>query len=114
MAKTGGAERAAPTARFAAIARDYAADRRVTAGRLFASDGLKVDGRIFAMLVKDRLVVKLPCERVDRLIAAGQAERFDPGHGRLMKEWASITAADADWSALAREARAFVAAAGKR
>jgi hypothetical protein len=80
---------AGPAGRFAAIVRDYAADRRVTAGRLFASDGLKVDGRIFAMLVKDSVVVKLPRERVDALIAAGRAERFDPGHGRLMKEWAS-------------------------
>jgi hypothetical protein len=31
--------------------------------------------------------VKLPRERVDELVEAGAGHRFDPGHGRLMKEW---------------------------
>ena len=76
---------------FAALARIFAADRRVTAGKLFASYGLKVHGRIFAMIVRGDLVVKLPKARVDELVQAGVATRFDPGHGRLMKESAHPT-----------------------
>lgn len=76
----------------------------VSRGRMFGSDGLKFAGKVFAMEVKGRLVVKLPAERVDELVAAG-AERFDPGHGRLMRQWASVSAAGtADWLGLAREA----------
>jgi hypothetical protein len=79
----------------------------------FGADALKVDGRIFAMLVRDRLVVKLPRRRVDELIAAGDGDRFDPGHGRLMKEWLVIgPSAEDRWLALATEALAFVG--GKR
>ena len=62
------------------------------------------------MLVGDRLVVKLDRRRVDELIAAGKGERFDPGHGRLMKEWLSVASnSDAVWLGLATESEAFVA-----
>lgn len=101
------------TARFDAILTRYAADPRVTAGKMFSAVGLKVDGQIFAMLPRERFVVKLPAPRIDALIAAGKAERFDPGHGRLMREWAVIDAGG-DWEALAQEAYAFVGAARKR
>jgi TfoX/Sxy family transcriptional regulator of competence genes len=97
--------------RFVAMSRIFAGDKRVTAGKLFASAGLKVDGKIFAMIVKGRLVVKLPRARVDALLETGEAERFDPGHGRLMKEWAAYLGPDAKWAALVREARAFVGGA---
>lgn len=77
----------------------------------FGSSALKVHGKIFAMLVKERLVVKLPRQRVDALVAAGDGERFDPGHGRPMKEWLSVApTSDVEWLPLAREAMAFVAA----
>lgn len=56
---------------------------------MFGSTGLKVHGKTFAMLVKGRLVVKLPRHRVEELLAAGAGDRFDPGHGRPMREWAS-------------------------
>lgn len=78
----------------------------------FGSKELKVHGKIFAMLVRGRLVVKLPRARVEALVAAGTGERFDPRHdGRLMKEWLVIdpVAAD-DWQSLASEALAFVGA----
>ena len=53
--------------------------------RKFGSSGLKVHGKIFAMLVRDRLVVKLPRRRVDALVSSEHGERFDPRHdGRLM------------------------------
>ncbi|HYM15233.1 MAG TPA: hypothetical protein VEZ14_06710 [Dehalococcoidia bacterium] len=95
--------------RFAAIVAAYEADPRVARKRMFSSDAvLTLDGKIFAMFVRDRLVVKLP----GALVAAGQAERFDPGQGRLMKEWASF-ATKRGWLALAEEAYAFVGGGGK-
>jgi TfoX/Sxy family transcriptional regulator of competence genes len=94
---------------FAEIAHAFADDGDVTSGRMFAAEGLKLGGKIFAMEFRGRLVVKLPRQRVDELVAAGRAVRFDPGHGRLMKEWASVGPESApEWLRLAREARAFV------
>ena len=81
--------------------------------RKFGSNGLKVNGKIFAMLVRGKLVVKLPKERVDRLVASRQGEPFDPGHGRLMKEWMVILSPSLSWADLAREAHDFVKHAGR-
>jgi TfoX/Sxy family transcriptional regulator of competence genes len=80
--------------------------------RMFGSAGLKTHGRTFAMIVKGRLVVKLPRDRVDALVSAGTGDRFDPGHGRLMREWISLAeAVDRSTSrALVAEAYTFVAA----
>jgi TfoX/Sxy family transcriptional regulator of competence genes len=78
--------------------------------RAFGSTSLKTAGKIFAMLVNGRLVVKLDRRRVDALVASGDGERFDPGHGRLIKEWLAIDAAsDEAWLSLATESEAFVA-----
>lgn len=78
----------------------------------FGASALKVHDKIFAMLAKGRLVVKLPRQRVDVLIASGEGERFDPGHGRVMKEWLSLEpGSDVEWLSLAREAMDFVAGA---
>ena len=80
------------------------------AQRAFGSTSLKTDGKIFAMLVKDRLVVKLPAARVEELVGERVGEPFDPGHGRIQKEWLSVSGADPDqWHALATESEAFVA-----
>jgi TfoX/Sxy family transcriptional regulator of competence genes len=78
--------------------------------RAFGSTSLKTGGKIFAMLVNGRLVLKLDRRRVDELVASGGGERFDPGHGRLMKEWLAIEPAASDdvWRELATEAEAFV------
>ncbi|MGI8554245.1 MAG: hypothetical protein ACR2PL_26170 [Dehalococcoidia bacterium] len=76
----------------------------------FGSAALRIRNKIFAMLSsKGRFVVKLPRQRVDALIAAGEGERFNPGHGRLMKEWVAIEPSAAEaWLSLAREAMQFV------
>jgi hypothetical protein len=106
---------------FAPIVRAFSRDPRVqppaddqTGGpRKFGSNGLKVDGKLFAMIVKGRLVVKLPRGRVDELVASRKGVRFDPGHGRVMKEWVTLgPEAKAAWLGLAREARAFVGGDG--
>ena len=80
--------------------------------RMFGSTGLKTHGKTFVMLVKDRLVVKLPRDRVDELVTGGAGARFDPGHGRQMREWLSLAAATdlATCRMLVAEALRFVAA----
>lgn len=79
-------------------------------GRGFGANGLKIRHHNFAMLVRGRLVVKLPAARVDALVAAGFGERFDPRkNGRRMKEWLVLAPEkEAHWEPLAREALAFV------
>jgi hypothetical protein len=91
----------------AAIARDIDA-RKAAGGRKFGSNGLKVNGKLFALFTQETLVVKLPRERVAALGAAKIGKPFDPGHGRLMKEWLMVTSPKASWIDLAREAHAFV------
>jgi len=77
--------------------------------RGFGSGALKVNGRIFAMLASNGdFVVKLPKLRVDELIAAGHGQRFEPGPGRVMKEWLVFSGPTTRWLDLAREACAFV------
>jgi len=92
------------------IAKDQLARRGVTAGTGFGTNaGLRVSGKIFAMLVRGELVVKLPKDRVEELVDTSVARRFDAGKGRPMKEWASVpTSASRRWKALVEEARTFV------
>ena len=92
------------------LAKAQLARRGVTSGTGFgANEGLRVSGKIFAMLVRGELVVKLPRDRVDELVDAGAARRFDAGKGRPMKEWASVPAsASRRWKGLVEEARTFV------
>ncbi len=81
----------------------------------FGASTLQVNGKIFAMLVNDTLVLKLPRQRIDALIEAGVGERFVPGHGRAMREWVTITTpAGERWLPLAREALTFVGQTAER
>ena len=75
-----------------------------------SSAGLRVRGKIFAFVSRDgELVVKLPKARVDSLVASGAGTRFDPGHGRVMKEWiAVVTGRSRSWPSLMDEARTYV------
>lgn len=78
-------------------------------GKGFGSGGLKVDGKLFALLSsRGQFVAKLPRQRVSELVAEGKGEPFDPGHGRLMREWVALDDRQDDWVRLAREARRFV------
>ena len=107
-------EETAEDPRFAEVMRAFASDRRVTSGRMMASLGLKVDGKIFAMLVRGSLVAKLPPERVMELVKAGQGQQFDPRRdGRLMKEWVVLEASTPPWLDVAREAYRFVGGAAR-
>jgi hypothetical protein len=83
--------------------------------RWFGVSALKMHNKIFAMLVRGKLVVKLPKVRVDTLTASGDGDRFDPRHdGRLMKEWIVLDpSSSADWLSLATEAMRFVASTSR-
>ena len=88
-----------------------AEDDAIEQTRMMGSDGLKTGGKFFAMVSRGELVVKLPRERVDELVEAGAGHRFDPGHGRLMKEWLALRPADEEaCAAYVSEARRFVGA----
>ncbi|HEX8928468.1 MAG TPA: MmcQ/YjbR family DNA-binding protein, partial [Actinomycetota bacterium] len=78
---------------FERIAERYLDQPAVSRGTGFGSSaGLRVGGRIFAMLDREgRLVLKLPAERVDELIDVGMGGRFEPRRdGRLMREWVTV------------------------
>jgi hypothetical protein len=78
-------------------------------GGKFGKNGLKTRaGKLFALFTQGTLVVKLPNERVAALVDEGVGLPFDPGHGRLMKGWLTITSRQAPWVALTKEAYAFV------
>jgi hypothetical protein len=77
-------------------------------GSGFGRSALRYRRKIFAMLVRGRLVVKLPRQRVDELVAAGHGERFDANKGTPMREWLSLDPdSELAWSPLAREALDF-------
>jgi hypothetical protein len=75
---------------------------------MMSSYGLKVNGKIFAMFGRGRFVAKLPKSKADALVDAGAGERFDPGHGRMMKEWIAIADHPERWIDLATDAYVFV------
>ena len=71
----------------------------------FGRSALRYQGKIFAMLVRGRLVVKLPARRVDALVEAGDGIQFDANKGTPMREWLSLDPGSGqDWLALAGEA----------
>ncbi len=81
-------------------------------GSGFGRSALRWENKIFAMLVRGRLVLKLPADRVDALVRGGDGVRFDANKGTPMKEWFSL---DPDsglgWLPLAQEALEFARAA---
>lgn len=102
-----------PEERYALLAKAFLRKPGVTQdGKGFGSTSLKVKGKIFALFSsRGEFVVKLPLRRVDELIAAGKGRRFDPGHGRLMKQWLAVRSnSPEDWIRLANEALTFVSA----
>lgn len=79
----------------------------VSRGAMFGSKGLRTGTKFFAIWWHDQLVVKPSPDRVRELLAAGEAEPFEPMAGRPMNGWV-VVAPDADWAGLVDEARAFV------
>jgi hypothetical protein len=71
---------------------------------------LRVRGRFFASTdrANGNLLVKLPEDRVDALVAGGRAEPFAPA-GRRFREWAAVPhSRSRTWKKLLDEAHDFV------
>ena len=67
-----------------------------------------MNGKIAAMISsKGQFVVKLSKTRVEQLIDSNKGERFDPGHGRVMREWIVLFVESAEWVTYALEAYDF-------
>lgn len=108
-----------PEERFSALVDEFAERPGVAVPdrsrrRGFGSSTLRVGGSIFAMLVGERLVVKLPRARVDALIEGGVGDPYDGGRGRPMKEWVAVAVEDPQtWVSLAGEAMEFVGSSAR-
>jgi hypothetical protein len=91
------------------LAADYAGCPGVAVGRVWHHDGLKVDGKIFAMVVRERLVIKVPAPDAAALVEAGDGVAFEPRPGRKMREWVVLEAVDAEvWRPLVAAAYRYV------
>ncbi len=76
---------------------------------MFASEGLRVRGKIFALLsFSGDLMLKLPAARTTELIDAGDAERVEM-RGRAMREWVFVPTEKPElWRPLVAEAFAYL------
>jgi hypothetical protein len=94
---------------FTSIAVRLLGEPDVDEGRLFSANGLRTQGKIFAMLTRgDRITLKLPADRCRELVAAGRAVPFEAG-GRQMREWVSLVDPRTDEALeLSEEALAFL------
>jgi len=71
-------------------------------------ESLKIRKKMFAMFSKGNYVVKLPKERVEELISSGDGLPYDPGNGKIMKEWVIVPEEYANkWIEYASEAKKF-------
>jgi hypothetical protein len=102
--------------RFSSISEAELGRRGVSAGTGFGTNpGLRIRGKIFAMLVRGELVVKLPKDRVTELSEGGVGRMFDAGKGRPMKEWLAVPVRQGRrWDGLVDEARTFVGGSERR
>jgi hypothetical protein len=94
---------------FAALAESYSQEPDVEFGTGFGSaPGLRVNGKIFAMLQHGELAVKLPADRCAAMVIAGDARPLTVRQ-RTMREWVVVEGVDEDvWAALAADALAYV------
>jgi hypothetical protein len=82
-------------------------------GRGFGRGAVRFNGKIVFMFVRGQLVLKLPQQRVDDLVADGHGARFDANKGTPMREWLALyPGSDLDWPQLAREALGFARSKG--
>ncbi|QFY10552.1 hypothetical protein GBF35_31600 [Nonomuraea phyllanthi] len=94
---------------------EHLARPEVSMGRMFHSEGLKVNGKIYAFLSKDRRVVlKVPAARAAELVEEGTAEAMVMG-ARRMREWVALRAPDETvWRRLLSEAATYVGGSSHR
>lgn len=84
-------------------------------GSGFGRGALRYRGKIFAMLVRGRLVVKIPADRVTALINSGDGAAFDANKGTPMREWFSLDSESSlPWLPLVHEALDFARATARQ
>ena len=93
----------ATTKQWTELVEDMTELPHVTAGKMFGSPGLRTGKKFFAMHWEDKLVIKLPKDRVEAAVNAG-AEPVMQMPGRVMCAWVVI-GKPTEWSDLAEEAR---------
>ena len=92
------------------IAEEMYSDSSVKEGTMMGFKCLRADGAFFATFDhrSGDLIVKLPRERVQSLIAEKIGQPFAPA-GRVFREWAGIPNRDPKlWRVLLSEAKSFV------
>lgn len=71
-------------------------------------ESLKTKKKMFAMFQKGNFVLKLPRDQVTKLINSGEGKPYDPGNGKIMKEWVIIPEDfSPKWIEYASEAKEF-------
>jgi hypothetical protein len=107
VSENGGGQ-AAPEDRFSDLVDELVGIPGVTpprGGSGFGRSAVRFQNKIFVMLVRGRLVLKLPAERVDSLVETGDGIRFDANKGTPMREWLSLDPdSPRQWLPLASEA----------
>ncbi|MEV4174763.1 hypothetical protein [Nonomuraea sp. NPDC049709] len=87
---------------------EHLARPEVSMGRMLHSDGLRVNGKVYAFFARDRVIVKLPAARAGGLVADGTAEVVQMGT-RRMRDWVGLRAPDEEvWRGLLAEAATYV------
>ena len=95
------------------VAKSFVSDPKISQSKMFGSPGLKISGKVFAFLMKGKLILKLPKKQVDELVLAKEGKHFGhmfaPDNWRTMKEWVEVLSDDEKvWLKLAMKARDFV------
>ena len=106
-------ERQTDHERFWGVADEFIASGRVEKGTMMGHHCLRatLTGGFVATVDRSTgdLVVKLPRQRVEELVASGDGLPFAPG-GKTFREWVQIPTYDADeWAQLIDNSIAFVA-----
>jgi uncharacterized protein (TIGR03086 family) len=78
--------------------------------RGFGADGMRVRNRVFACTYRDRLMIKLPRDEVDRLIGTGLGQPLAKPGQRPMREWVLLPF---DGAAARRVDRAYAFVSGR-
>jgi TfoX/Sxy family transcriptional regulator of competence genes len=86
---------------------EHAEGGPVTRGTMFGSQGLRTGTKYFAIWWHEQLVVKLPADRLQELVASGAAQVFEPMPGRPMNGWVLLQGSE-EWNPLVAEARTYV------
>ena len=91
------------------VAADYLDRPGVDVGKMFASEGLRIRGKVFAFVsFQGALALKLPAGRVDELDGEDGMQRMVMRE-RAMREWLTVPADAAErWAPLVAEAFIFV------